>query len=121
MKAHHVDAVHGQLTAGGVDHPVDRADQGGFARAAQADDGHELPLLDGEVDILEALHAVGIYFVHMLELDQWYPLLCMAERARGPEAAVLWIIQRGLITKTARQPKDAGQRFSQIYFTTLRA
>ena len=49
-----------RLPLGDVVHPVDGADQGGLARAGQADDGHELPLIDGQVDVLQSLVAVGI-------------------------------------------------------------
>ena len=70
LEGHDVGAVHDELAAGHVDHAVDGADQGGFACAGQADDGHKFALVNGQVDILQALDAVGIYLIYMLKLDQ---------------------------------------------------
>ena len=86
LQGHDVDAVHDQLAAGDVDHAVDGADQGGLARTGQADDGHEFPLVDGQVHILQTLCAVGIDLVHVLEFDQCIPLLCMRSLKTRPAA-----------------------------------
>ena len=65
-----VRVVHGQFALGDVDHAVDGADQRGFARAGEADDGDEFALLELEVDVLETLDAVGIRFGNVLKFDQ---------------------------------------------------
>ena len=70
MEGHDVGAVHRQGPSGDVVHPVDGADQGGLARAGQADDGHELPLVNGQVDVPQGLIPIGIAFFYRISLEQ---------------------------------------------------
>ena len=50
-------------------HAVHRAQQCGFARAGAADDGHEFTILNGQVYIVKAHSAVGIYLRYMVKYD----------------------------------------------------
>ena len=50
-------------------HPVDGAQQGGLARAGTADDGDELAVLNGQVYIVQAHGAVGIYLGYMVKFN----------------------------------------------------
>ena len=69
MEVHHVGAVHRQLPMSDVVHPVDGADQGGLARAGQADDGHELPLVNGQVDVFQGFISIGVALLYLFELN----------------------------------------------------
>ena len=41
----------------------------GVARAGQANDSHELPLVNGQVDVLQGLVPVGIAFFYLFEFN----------------------------------------------------
>lgn len=69
MQLHHIGAVHRQCAVRDVMHAVDGADQRGFACAGKADDGHELALSNGQVNVLQRLEAVGVFFVYMFEFN----------------------------------------------------
>ena len=90
MEGHHVGAVHGQLALGDVVHPVDGADQGGLARTGQADDGHELPLINGQVDVLQGLVPVGIAFFYLFEFNHRISLHSKRGRKAAASLPRLW-------------------------------
>ena len=61
--------------------------EGGLAASVLADDGHNLPLVEGEVDILEGLHAAGVDVLEAVKLDDGLPtavLCCLIRRHRHP-------------------------------------
>ena len=64
-----VGAVHRQRAGGDLVHPVHRPQQRGLARAGAADDGHEFPVLNGQVHVVQAHRAVGIHLGYMVEND----------------------------------------------------
>ena len=101
-----VRAVHGQFAFGDVDHAVDGADQRGFARAGEADDGDELALLKLEVDIFQTLDAVGVCFGNMLELDQkGNTSFFLPRKRRLPQGSrPLWVRNYCATLSAARAP-----------------
>ena len=50
-------------------HPVDSPQKRGFARAGAADDGNELPVLNGQGHIVQTDGAVGVYFGYVVKFD----------------------------------------------------
>lgn len=48
----HVPAVDEDLPARGLHQAVDGPEEGGLARTGQADDDHELAVMDGQADVL---------------------------------------------------------------------
>jgi len=65
----HVRAVHRQRAGGDPVHAVHRPQQRGLARAGAADDGDELAVPNGQVHIVQAHGAVGIYLGYMVKYD----------------------------------------------------
>ena len=66
------------VAVGGDVQTAQNIHQRGLARAGGADDGHEFALLDVQVNVLQALDAIGIGFAYILELDQCdYPFCRM--------------------------------------------
>jgi len=68
-KGAHIRAVHRQRAGGDPVHTVHRAQQRGLARAGTADDGDELAVPNGQVHIVKAHCAVGIYLGYMVKYD----------------------------------------------------
>ena len=68
-KGAHIRAVHRQRAGGDPVHAVHRPQQRGLARAGAADDGDELAVLNGQVHIVQAHGAVGIYLGYMVKYD----------------------------------------------------
>ena len=64
-----IRAVHRQRAGGDPVHTVHRAQQRGLTRAGAADDGDELAVLNGQVYIVKAHGAVGIYLGYMVKYD----------------------------------------------------
>jgi hypothetical protein len=58
-----------ELAVGDVLEPGDHPEGGGLPAAGRADEDHELPVLDLEIDALDGLEAVGIALRDLLEDD----------------------------------------------------
>ncbi|MNF57476.1 hypothetical protein D3C84_390060 [compost metagenome] len=56
----YVLAVDQHLAAGRLDQPIEETHQGGFARAGEAHHHEDLPLLDGQIDILDPQGLPGL-------------------------------------------------------------
>ncbi|MPM92630.1 hypothetical protein SDC9_139765 [bioreactor metagenome] len=91
----HVQPVDENLAAGGALQQIDTSHQGGFARAAHADDAENIPVLHREVDIFyggkgAAVHAIGLgqapYLYHIM------PSPLLSKPARRPSGPALSII-----------------------------
>ena len=69
-------SVINQLTIRDINHPVDRADQRGFASTGKTDDGNEFSLLDGEIHMLEPFGPirVGLRYISELYTHEVIPL-----------------------------------------------
>ena len=65
----HIDAVHRQFALGDIVHPVDAAQNGGFTRAGQTDNGNKFPLLDLQADAFQRGEAVGIGFIYVFKFN----------------------------------------------------
>jgi hypothetical protein len=61
------------LAAVGIFQAIKQAQQGGFSGAAAADDAENFALTDGQVNVLQRLHAVRIGFADTskLNMDRW--------------------------------------------------
>ena len=68
----HIQPVPDDAARGWFDQPVDAAQQGGFARTAQADHGDELTLGHIKTHIRECLDAAFVHFGEMLDLKHGY-------------------------------------------------
>ena len=55
-----LEVVHLHGAAGGPVQPAQHVQQGGLAGAGGADDGHELPRLYGQGDVVQGLHQAGV-------------------------------------------------------------
>src|SRR5699024_585800 len=95
MEGHDVGAVHRQGPLGDIVHPVDGTNQGGLACAGQADDGHKLSLVNGQVDVPQGFIPIGIAFFYLSKLD--HGVLSISKEGGKPRPPSLvfgpcWII-----------------------------
>ena len=58
---------------GGAQQAVEMLGECRLAAAVLADDGHDLPLAEGKVDVLEGLHAAGVDMLEVVKLDDGLP------------------------------------------------
>ena len=65
----HIRAVHRQRAGGDPVHTVHRPQQRGLAGAGAADDGDKFAVPNGQVHIVKAHGAVGIYLGYMVKYD----------------------------------------------------
>lgn len=93
VQLHHIGAVHRQCAVRDVMHAVDGADQRGFASAGKADDGHELALSNGQVNVLQRLEAVGVFFVYMFEFNHLINLT-LSKKGGSAQLSLLFCITR---------------------------
>lgn len=60
---------HQDLSSAGIDDPADDIDEGGFPRTVGAQEGEDLTLLDGEVDVFQSMKPSLVGLHEILNFD----------------------------------------------------